>query len=870
MRDRTDATAGKAGLPSALRYVPAALAAAVASACLLLVPSLTSWTRPWTYGLALKAAGPPAPSRLAVIVTVDDEEGAVPSDSGGGYLAHLAAAILRLDPAVLAVDFPPGPGGTAAGLPLGISGGSALHGPMVLAADFRGFKARAAAPSEGEEASVPDLQPILGRSLYPHLDGAASLELVRGEGLGLSVEDDLRAATAAFAGPLSQDGPAHPAYRFPAFARLERGTVAGLGVETARRMLGVPAASVTHVEGVGVLFDPAHILPVDGEGHMLLRFHEASGLPSVPASRILDGTVRPEEIKGKAVILAAKGKAPIRTVAGYLSPAEIWATSASNLLEKATVSAPAWGGILAVALAIAFSAILLAFHVADLGALATLLLAALLSALYPVLSVAFFVKSSWWLPPELPAFMVLGTWLPFGITRMLSPRRRDRAEAAPIRPAPVYDPLVAMGGGPARKGPPAAGLPPIPRPALPGAPSRPTPPRGTPRTPGASVPAGPFPPAAIPGEAPRPRPASSRERQGPILPATASPPAQPAQPRQPLPADASAPGSAAEVLLRDLAAPAVQAAPAGPGPRPPAAQPAMPHGHNGSITDEIERDAKGGLVRVGKYRIVRKMGFGSGGDVFEGFDTHMGRKVAIKTITKEASTHFDRAAERFVIEAKAAGSLNHPCINTIYDFGSIRDVSYMVLEFLDGVTLSQWMRQNPLPSPREVGHWIQQICSAMDYAHSQKVIHRDLKPANLMVVNEGATIKLLDFGIAKLEDVGLTQTGMTVGTPSYMSPEQLTGSKVSAASDQYSLAVVLYQLFTYKLPYLGTKIPELCNRILKNDLIPITEVNPALGASFWEVLRKALSKAPEDRYPNCMALCHSLEATYSAPQAAPA
>ncbi|HLP43636.1 MAG TPA: serine/threonine-protein kinase, partial [Fibrobacteria bacterium] len=247
-------------------------------------------------------------------------------------------------------------------------------------------------------------------------------------------------------------------------------------------------------------------------------------------------------------------------------------------------------------------------------------------------------------------------------------------------------------------------------------------------------------------------------------------------------------------------------------------------------------------------------------DVFEGFDTHMGRKVAIKTITKDAAAHFDHAAERFVVEAKAAGSLNHPCINTIHDFGTIRDISYMVLEHLDGVTLSQWMRQNPIPSPREAAHWIQQICSALDYAHSHKVIHRDIKPANLMVVHGGATIKLLDFGIAKLEDVGLTRTGTTVGTPSYMSPEQLMGTKVTPASDQYSLAVVLYQLFTYKLPYQGTRIPELCNRILKNELIPITEVNPSLGVAFWEALRKAFSKVPEERHPSCMALCQALEA----------
>jgi serine/threonine protein kinase len=291
--------------------------------------------------------------------------------------------------------------------------------------------------------------------------------------------------------------------------------------------------------------------------------------------------------------------------------------------------------------------------------------------------------------------------------------------------------------------------------------------------------------------------------------------------------------------------------------------------HTGTIADDIERDGKGGLVRVGKYRIVRKMGFGSAGDVFEGFDTHMSRKVAIKTITKNAAAHFDRAAERFVLEAKAAGSLNHPCINTVYDFGTIRDVSYMVLEYLDGITLSQWMRSNPVPPrPETVAHWLQQISSALDYAHSHKVIHRDLKPSNLMVVNNGATIKLLDFGIAKMEDVGLTQTGMTVGTPSYMSPEQLSGIKVNPASDQYGLAVVIYQMLTYKLPYIGTKIPELCNRILKNDLVPITDANPSLGDPFWQAMKKALARTPEERYGSCMEMYQALEAAFPPAQTA--
>ncbi len=280
----------------------------------------------------------------------------------------------------------------------------------------------------------------------------------------------------------------------------------------------------------------------------------------------------------------------------------------------------------------------------------------------------------------------------------------------------------------------------------------------------------------------------------------------------------------------------------------------------------MERDAQGGLLRIGKYRIIRKMGSGAAGDVFEGIDTQMSRRVAIKAMTRGAQLHFDHAHERFVIEAKAAGSLNHPNINTIYDFGTISNVSFMVLEYLDGLTLSQWMRTHTPPLPFEIGEWIRQICSALDYAHEHRVIHRDLKPSNLMVVDQDQTIKLLDFGVAKLEDVMLTQAGMTVGTPSYMSPEQLQGEKVSASSDQYALAVVIYQLLSYRLPYVGTRIPEICNRILKHELVPLTEANAALPGAYWKVLEVALSKAPEERYPNCTALFESLESVWRSHQ----
>jgi serine/threonine-protein kinase len=271
----------------------------------------------------------------------------------------------------------------------------------------------------------------------------------------------------------------------------------------------------------------------------------------------------------------------------------------------------------------------------------------------------------------------------------------------------------------------------------------------------------------------------------------------------------------------------------------------------------VERDAQGNLKRIGRYDIIRKLGQGSAGEVFEGLDTQMGRRVALKTMTRQATLTFDHAFERFLVEARAAGSLNHPNINTIHDFGSHRQLSYMVMEYLDGMALSQWMRQSPIPTAQTVAPWATQIASALDYAHSRKVIHRDLKPGNLMVVDEGRTIKLLDFGVAKFEDIMLTQTGMTVGTPSYMSPEQLMGEDVDSRSDQYSMAVVLYQMLSHKLPYAGNRIPEICNHILKSECIPLTEANPSVPASIWEVLRVSLRKNRDDRYPSCADLAEA-------------
>jgi hypothetical protein len=805
MRDMLD---GASQRPSPLRYLPATLAAGACLALLLFFPAASQWAGPWFYSAFLKGKGGSPPSRSTVLVKPDR------ADLDDAALLDLVRSILDLHPAVLAFEAPglqtiEAWAGAPGGLP---------QGPVVVGLPFRDFR-----PWSLSESAVAPYPPILARSLYPLIDGPSGGDLKMPMGEGLVWPDSLRwaSATLGFSGPL----PRGPVWSVPAFARLGRGVAGSIAMEAARRALGQSAERVTYVEGLGVLFDPTHLLPLTGGGESLLRLHDAGGIPVLSPSQ-----VRREDVQGKAVFLDLAPR-KVATLQGPRTEAELWANATDNVLEGTALATPAWERALSIALGVIFSGLLALSLSLELGGFATFCLGILLLAVYPAISFWFFLRSSWWLPPELPVFMVLGAYLPFAFTRLFA---RGPAPL-PFAPAPARSHVPPM-------------LPPMP----------PTPPRGTPQ-PGplaamAAAPAQPLTPqrgipvTAAPAPQQQPRPAPAQPPAAPAQPLAEFAPQAP-KPR-PLPARER---QAIPESMQMPPAPQPQGQPA---PRPAGAV------HTGSIADEIERDSKGGLVRVGKYRIVRKMGFGSGGDVFEGFDTHMGRKVAIKTLTKDAGLHFDRAAERFAVEAKAAGSLNHPCINIIYDFGTIRDVSYMVLEFLDGITLSHWMKTNPVPSPRAAGHWVQQMASALDFAHANHIIHRDLKPTNLMIVNGGATIKLLDFGIAKMDDVMLTQTGMTVGTPSYMSPEQLMGSKITPASDQYGLAVVTYQMFTYKLPYIGTKIPELCNRILKNDIVPITEANPALGAPLWEALRKAMAKNPEDRYPSCIAMFQALEAAF--------
>jgi hypothetical protein len=833
MRETHSGNASVKKLSTPLRYLPAALVSGFLLALLLFSPGASDWAKPWFYGMFSKAKGAPPVSHSVVIVSADPENGVFDR----GSIGVLAKAILQLRPKVLAVNLPsrlPSDSDMIQRLP--------PEGNVVLAHGFRSFQ-----PWTFSETATQAYPNMVSRSLYPQLDLPGNgLELPMG--IGMEISDSLLkwpSPSTGFSWPIGKKN----VYAIPAFARLGRGVVANLGVEAARRSLGIPIERVRYLDGVGVLFNAEHILPVDGQGQMFLRLHARKDIPRITTASLLAGTVSPDEVEGKIVFLdAVDPESPgIPTVSGPRSTTEILAEAALGFSENSLVTLPSWAGSLSVTLGIVLAGLIIAALVLECSTATAWILAFLLASLYPFIAFVVFMKSSTWLPPGLPMLMVLAGCLPFSAMRLLFPVvPATRPYSRKILPVAAFDPVLVSGGQTGN------------RQGILGSGPTVTPLRGIPITTSPS----PKPIEPAPVQVARPGVLPPKEQVS--LPVSAATPVTPvpsfSDPRDP-------------PILRDPGLgpiPSTSPRPAHEAPRhahPASTAPASLAPQNidpgGSGQDDIERDAKGGLIRLGKYRIVRKMGSGSAGDVFEGFDTKMGRQVAIKTITKNANSLFDRAAERFVIEAKSAGSLNHPCINTVYDFGSIRNTAFIVLEYLDGLNLSQWMKNHPIPPhPITVAPWIEQLCSAMDYAHSHKVIHRDLKPANLMIVNNGATIKLLDFGIAKMEDVGLTQTGMTVGTPSHMSPEQLNGVKVTAQSDQYALAVVIYQLLTYKLPYVGSKIPELCNRIITNDLVPITEINPSLGQPFWEALRKAMAKNPENRYANCTEMYLALKAVF--------
>jgi serine/threonine-protein kinase len=262
--------------------------------------------------------------------------------------------------------------------------------------------------------------------------------------------------------------------------------------------------------------------------------------------------------------------------------------------------------------------------------------------------------------------------------------------------------------------------------------------------------------------------------------------------------------------------------------------------------------------QVGRYQILEELGRGACGVVYRALDPAIGRTVAIKSIRFSEFSDLDERRdlrERVLREAQSAGKLSHPNIVTIYDVLESDDLAYIFMEFVDGSSLKDAMRRDAPPGREQVLSFLRQIASALDYAHRKGIIHRDIKPANIMISDRGVdrdgVAKIADFGVAKLISHEATHQRALIGTPSYMSPEQLEGVAVGGASDQFALAVVVYELLTGEKPFAADNLAALHYFICKRPAKPPYEINPTLSETVNRVVERALAKLPEERYASC-------------------
>src|SRR6266404_2583175 len=269
------------------------------------------------------------------------------------------------------------------------------------------------------------------------------------------------------------------------------------------------------------------------------------------------------------------------------------------------------------------------------------------------------------------------------------------------------------------------------------------------------------------------------------------------------------------------------------------------------------------MDRIGRYQIVKELGRGAMGVVYQAVDPTIGRHVAIKTIRLGELDDPDERAklrERLFREARSAGILSHPGIVTIYDMEEQGDVAFIAMEFVDGPTLDQLLSGREPIARERLTSILRQTAAALDYAHGKGIVHRDIKPANIMLASDGA-VKITDFGIAKVTtSQQYTQTGTILGTPNYMSPEQVQGLAVTGRADQFSLAVIAFEMLTGDRPFTGEHLTTVVYKIVAEDPPPAQRLNPTLGPQIDAVLRRGLMKKPETRYSSCSEFVNGLEA----------
>ncbi|HSC48320.1 MAG TPA: serine/threonine-protein kinase [Gammaproteobacteria bacterium] len=273
--------------------------------------------------------------------------------------------------------------------------------------------------------------------------------------------------------------------------------------------------------------------------------------------------------------------------------------------------------------------------------------------------------------------------------------------------------------------------------------------------------------------------------------------------------------------------------------------------------------ATGGVQKpmLGRYELVKELGRGAMGVVYLGKDAKIGRQVAIKTMA--LSDEFDGATlkeahDRFFREAETAGRMNHPNIVTIYDVGEDQGLAYIAMDFLSGDPLQKYTTSANLLPMGEVVAVVLKIAEALDFAHKHHVVHRDIKPANIMYDRESGRVKITDFGIAALTDLSKTKTGTILGSPLYMSPEQVSGKKVDGRSDLYSLGVSMYQLLRGELPYEAASLTGLLFKIANEPHPDVTFLRPDIPPTVKIVIDRALQKDPDQRFQTGMEMANAL------------
>src|SRR5215210_4487978 len=272
--------------------------------------------------------------------------------------------------------------------------------------------------------------------------------------------------------------------------------------------------------------------------------------------------------------------------------------------------------------------------------------------------------------------------------------------------------------------------------------------------------------------------------------------------------------------------------------------------------EEIEPDLAG--QQMGPYRLLREIGGGGMGTVYEAEDARLGRRVAIKLLPPEYSRD-RKAKERFLREARAAAAVDHPNLCTVHDVGESDGRLYIVLSFYEGETLRERGPRGPLPiaEAREIAI---QVARGLARAHEAGIVHRDIKPANVILPRRGEA-KILDFGIARLQgdEVSLTRTGASWGTPAYMSPEQARGEPVDGRTDVWSLGVMLYEMVAGRRPFGGEGIEALVSSILTQEPEPLERIRSDVPPELAGVVERALAKKPAERYASAAELLDDLE-----------